>query len=776
MLELKNITKIYNSGAGVQKALDNVSISFAGHEFVSILGASGSGKTTLLNLIGGLDVYDDGDMIVDGTSTKSFRDKDWDSYRNATIGFVFQSYNLISHLSVLENVKLAMSISGISNRKSKEKATEVLKKVGLAEHMNKRPNQLSGGQMQRVAIARALVTDPKIILADEPTGALDSSTSAQIMDLIKEISKDKLVIMVTHNAEIAEKYSDRIVRLSDGVVIEDTAANSVRDSGSEYKCAKTSMSLAQAINSSFKNLLTKKVRTILTTIAASIGIISIATVMAISSGMNGYIKTTQEDTISTMPVTISAVDSKTVLRTGPSKTKPSKEIKLADAGSIHLNRYTENALGGNDGDFISYMKKYAGKYYKSLEYSTGYMLKALIKDENGKIQSVKENEVRTIFNTISNFAVLPADEKTITNDYDLLASKTGKFKYPGENEAILFVGAEGTLNENQLTLLGYSGRKSVKPEEIVGKKFKILNNNQYFRQFGDVFLPNEITESLYDEGKELEIIAVMRLNDSSKNSFNGLIGYNRDFLDSMLKMEKDSDIVKAQQESRSKSLIGGSGYSLTDEGYQEIMQQIGGDSTPKSISFYAKTFDDREAVISTLTKFNKEIEKKYGKDSDNYQRYVISYTDTAKLITKAFGDIINSITFILIAFSAISLLVSSVMIGILIYVSVVERTKEIGILRALGSRKRDVSRIFNAEAGILGLISGVLGVAVASALTIPINRLVTNSLNIKGFEASVSPEAAGTLILLSVALTLIAGFIPSKIAARKNPVEALRTE
>ena len=268
----------------------------------------------------------------------------------------------------------------------------------------------------------------------------------------------------------------------------------------------------------------------------------------------------------------------------------------------------------------------------------------------------------------------------------------------------------------------------------------------------------------------------MRLNDSSKNSFNGLIGYNRDFLDSMLKMEKDSDIVKAQQESRSKSLIGGSGDSLTDEGYQEIMQQLGGDSTPKSISFYAKTFDDREAVISTLTKFNKEIEKKYGKDSDNYQRYVISYTDTAKLITKAFGDIINSITFILIAFSAISLLVSSVMIGILIYVSVVERTKEIGILRALGSRKRDVSRIFNAEAGILGLISGVLGVAVASALTIPINRLVTNSLNIKGFEASVSPKAACTLILLSVALTLIAGFIPSKIAARKNPVEALRTE
>ena len=775
MLELKNITKIYNSGAGVQKALDNVSISFGGHEFVSILGASGSGKTTLLNLIGGLDGYDEGDMIVDGTSTKSFKDKDWDSYRNATIGFVFQSYNLISHLSVLENVKLAMSISGISNRKSKEKAAEVLKKVGLAEHMNKRPNQLSGGQMQRVAIARALVTDPKIILADEPTGALDSSTSAQIMDLIKEISKDKLVIMVTHNAEIAEKYSDRIVRLSDGVVIEDTAANSVRDSGSEYKCAKTSMSLAQAINSSFKNLLTKKVRTALTTIAASIGIISIATVMAISSGMNGYIKTTQEDTISTVPVTISAVDSKIIIKTGPDKKKSSKEIKLSDMGKTHLNRYTEDALG-KDGSFISYMKKKAGKYYKSIDYSTGYSIKALIKDQNGQFHSVQENEIRTIVNTINNFAVLPTDEKTITKDYELLASKTGKFKYPSLNEAILFVGADGTLSEKQLSLLGYGGRKSVKPDELIGMKFKVLTNNQYFRQFGDVFIPNEVTESLYNEGQTLEITAVMRCKDSSKTPFNGLIGYNKAFLDNILKSEESSDIVKAQKNSKGKSVIGGSGEALTDEAYQGIMQQLGGDSTPKSINFYAESFKDRDKIVNTIGKFNKELEKKYGKSSKSYERYAISYTDMAKTITKAFGDIINSITFVLIAFSAISLLVSSVMIGILIYVSVVERTKEIGILRALGSRKRDVSRIFNAEAGILGLISGVLGVAVASALTIPINRLVTNSLNIKGFEASVSPEAAGTLILLSVALTLIAGFIPSKIAARKNPVEALRTE
>ena len=775
MLELKNIVKKYNTGGSEVEVLKSVNIHFRENEFVSILGASGSGKTTLLNIIGGLDKYTSGDMALMGRSTKEFKDRDWDGYRNGTIGFVFQSYNLISHLSVIENVKLALSISGQSNAENDEKARKVLEDVGLAEHLYKKPNQLSGGQMQRVAIARALVTDPKIILADEPTGALDSSTSAQIMDLIKEISKDKLVIMVTHNAEIAEKYSDRIVRLSDGVVIEDTAANSVRDSGSEYKCAKTSMSLAQAINSSFKNLLTKKVRTALTTVAASIGIISIATVMAISSGMNGYIKTTQEDTISTVPVTISAVDSKIIIKTGPDKKKSSKEIKLSDMGKTHLNRYTEDALG-EDGSFISYMKKKASKYYKSIDCSTGYSIKALIKDQNGQFHSVQENEIRTIVNTINNFAVLPTDEKIITKDYELLASKTGKFKYPSLNEAILFVGADGTLSEKQLSLLGYGGRKSVKPDELIGMKFKVLTNNQYFRQFGDVFIPNEVTENLYNEGQTLEITAVMRCKDSSKTPFNGLIGYNKAFLDNILKSEESSDIVKAQKNSKGKSVIGGSGEALTDEAYQGIMQQLGGDSTPKSINFYAESFKDREKIVNTIGKFNKELEKKYGKSSKSYERYAISYTDMAKTITKAFGDIINSITFVLIAFSAISLLVSSVMIGILIYVSVVERTKEIGILRALGSRKRDVSRIFNAEAGILGLISGVLGVAVASALTIPINRLVANSLNIKGFEASVSPKAACTLILLSVALTLIAGFIPSKIAARKNPVEALRTE
>ena len=370
MLELKHITKIYNSGEEENRVLNDVSIRFGEHEFVSILGASGSGKTTLLNIIGGLDSYDEGDMIVDGTSTKSFKDKDWDSYRNGTIGFIFQNYQLISHLSVLENVKIALSISGLSNKESQERAVVALKDVGLEQHIHKKPNQLSGGQMQRVAIARALVTNPKIILADEPTGALDSSTSIQIMELIKKISQGKLVIMVTHNPELAEKCSSRIVRLSDGKIIEDTAPNPQIDSNKGYKLGKTSMSFARAISSSFKNLLTKKVRSILTIFAASIGIIGIASVLAISSGMNGYIKSMQEDTLSTMPITISAADSGGIRtlsdRLAEKTEEPIKEIKVAEQGKTHQNRYTEDALGGKDGDFISYMKKHAKSYYYQL--------------------------------------------------------------------------------------------------------------------------------------------------------------------------------------------------------------------------------------------------------------------------------------------------------------------------------------------------------------------------------------------------------------------------
>lgn len=780
MLELKHITKIYNSGEEENRVLNDVSIRFGEHEFVSILGASGSGKTTLLNIIGGLDSYDEGDMIVDGTSTKSFKDKDWDSYRNGTIGFIFQNYQLISHLSVLENVKIALSISGLSNKESQERAVVALKDVGLEQHIHKKPNQLSGGQMQRVAIARALVTNPKIILADEPTGALDSSTSIQIMELIKKISQGKLVIMVTHNPELAEKCSSRIVRLSDGKIIEDTAPNPQIDSNKGYKLGKTSMSFARAISSSFKNLLTKKVRSILTIFAASIGIIGIASVLAISSGMNGYIKSMQEDTLSTMPITISAADSGGIRtlsdRLAEKTEEPIKEIKVAEQGKTHQNRYTEDALGGKDGDFISYMKKHAKSYYKSLNFNTGYTLKAFVKDTDGQIHQIQDNVVRTLMATTTNFAVLPIDETTITDKYRLVASEDEIFKYPTGNQAILFLDSDGSLSEQQLAMLGYKGKNKVKIEELLGKEIHVLTNDQYFRQIGERFIPNEVTDSLYQEGQTLRITEIMQLKDATTTPFNGTIGYSQTFLNQLLEVEKSSAIVQAQEKSQTRSVLDISGEVLSEESYQTMMQQLGGDNTPTSLSFYAKSFEDRKKILQTIHTFNEDVAKKYGKNSNDYERYSVSYTDMAKTVSEAFTDIIGSVTFILTAFSGISLLVSSIMIGILIYVSVVERTKEIGILRALGSRKKDISRIFNAEAGLLGLSSGVLGIGIATLLTIPINQLVVDSLNIKGFTANLSPENAAVLVALSIILTFFAGYIPSKIAARKNPVEALRTE
>ena len=780
MLELKHITKIYNSGEEENRVLNDVSIRFGEHEFVSILGASGSGKTTLLNIIGGLDSYDEGDMIVDGTSTKSFKDKDWDSYRNGTIGFIFQNYQLISHLSVLENVKIALSISGLSNKESQERAVVALKDVGLEQHIYKKPNQLSGGQMQRVAIARALVTNPKIILADEPTGALDSSTSIQIMKLIKKISQGKLVIMVTHNPELAENCSSRIVRLSDGKIIEDTAPNLQIDSNKGYKLGKTSMSFARAISSSFKNLLTKKVRSILTIFAASIGIIGIASVLAISSGMNGYIKSMQEDTLSTMPITISAADSGGIRtlsdRLAEKTEKPIKEIKVAEQGKTHQNRYTKDALGGKDGDFISYMKKHAKSYYKSLNFNTGYTLKAFVKDTDGQIHQIQDNVVRTLMATTTNFAVLPTDETTITDKYRLVASEDKIFKYPTGNQAILFLDSDGSLSEQQLAMLGYKGKNKVKIEELLGKEIHVLTNDQYFRQIGERFIPNEVTDSLYQEGQTLRITEIMQLKDATTTPFNGTIGYSQTFLNQLLKVEKSSAIVQAQEKSQTRSALEISGEVLSEESYQTMMQQLGGDNTPTSLSFYAKSFEDRKKILQTIHTFNEDVAKKYGKNSNDYERYSVSYTDMAKTVSEAFTDIIGSVTFILTAFSGISLLVSSIMIGILIYVSVVERTKEIGILRALGSRKKDISRIFNAEAGLLGLSSGVLGIGIAALLTIPINQLVADSLNIKDFTANLSPENAAALVALSIILTFFAGYIPSKIAARKNPVEALRTE
>lgn len=695
---------------------------------------------------------------------------------------MFQSYNLISHLSVIENVKMALSISGAPTKDSTQKAEQALREVGLEQHMHKKPSQLSGGQMQRVAIARALVTDPKIILADEPTGALDSKTSVQIMELIKKISYDKLVIMVTHNPELAEQYSDRIIRVADGHILEDTNPYQVtaQDQTKGYQANKTAMSFAQAVNSSFKNLLTKKTRTALTTVAASIGIISVGAVLAISSGMNGYIQTTQQDTLSTMPITISSVDggqnlSRLTERQNQQEASTPTEIKVATQTQTHQNRYTAPALDNNQ-TFIEYMEEHAAPYYKSLSMDTGYTLKALTKTPEGTVQQIENNTVRTLIATNTNFAVLPDDETTITDKYNVIATKDGSFTYPTGNEAILFVDADGTLTADKMKILGYDNTDAVSLSDIVGKEIRVIDNDHYFRQIGDTFIPNTVDETLYNEGHPLVITAVMQLKDNNTTTFNGTIGYSRAFLNEMLDLEKNSAIVTAQKNSPDKSVLGVSGDALTEDTLQATLQQLGGDDTPTSLNFYAKSFDDREGILNVLNDFNTAVANKYGQDSDEFNRYSISYTDVAKTLTSAFNDVINSVTFILTAFSAISLVVSSVMIGILTYVSVVERTKEIGILRAIGARKKDISRIFNAEAGLLGLTAGVLGVIVAALITIPVNNLVASSLNITGFTAALDPMAAVVLVVLSIVLTFIAGFIPSKMAARKNPVEALRTE
>ena len=496
--------------------------------------------------------------------------------------------------------------------------------------------------------------------------------------------------------------------------------------------------------------------------------------------MNGYIKSMQEDTLSTMPITISAADSGGIRtlsdRLAEKTEEPIKEIKVAEQGKTHQNRYTEDALGGKDGDFISYMKKHAKSYYKSLNFNTGYTLKAFVKDTDGQIHQIQDNVVRTLMATTTNFAVLPTDETTITDKYRLVASEDKIFKYPTANQVILFLDSDGSLSEQQLAMLGYKGKNKVKIEELLGKEIHVLTNDQYFRQIGERFIPNEVTDSLYQEGQTLRITEIMQLKDATTTPFNGTIGYSQTFLNQLLEVEKSSAIVQAQEKSQTRSVLDISGEVLSEESYQTMMQQLGGDNTPTSLSFYAKSFEDRKKILQTIHTFNEDVAKKYGKNSNDYERYSVSYTDMAKTVSEAFTDIIGSVTFILTAFSGISLLVSSIMIGILIYVSVVERTKEIGILRALGSRKKDISRIFNAEAGLLGLSSGVLGIGIATLLTIPINQLVVDSLNIKGFTANLSPENAAVLVALSIILTFFAGYIPSKIAARKNPVEALRTE
>ena len=772
MLQLKDIVKKYNTGGTEIEVLKKVNISFRESEFVSILGASGSGKTTLLNIIGGLDKYSSGDMLLMGRSTKEFTDRDWDSYRNGTIGFVFQSYNLIGHLSVIENVKLALSISGESNKENDIKAKKALEDVGLGDHLHKKPNQLSGGQMQRVAIARALVTDPKIILADEPTGALDSKTSVQIMELIKEISKEKLVIMVTHNPELARKYSDRIVSVKDGEIIEDTKPYIEQERNNDYELKKTAMAFSSAIKSSFKNLLTKKFRSLMTVVASSIGIISIGLVLAISSGMDKYIQTMQNENLSSMPITISSNQINFGIGEDNNTSDSSEENLVPKSRrDVHKNLYSEDALGNGE-TFIKYIQENAKDYYSAIDFAKGYQIKALTKNTKGDIVDVKTNgQDNSRGNTI--FSVLPEDKSLIMNQFEIVKSLDQSFEYPKGNEVVLFTAKNNEIDKNVLKALGYSENDKVKYEDILGKEFSIVDNNNYYTKVENRFVPAAVDEKMYNAGTKVKIVAIAKAKDSfTVPQFT--LGYTKELQDSLLSKEASSQIVKEQEKDKSKNIL--TNTKMDNAVATEVLSGLGANTEPSSILIYPKTFNDRDKIANTISEYNKKVADKYGAGTEDYNKYSITYSDMAKQMTSIMSQMINTITLILTAFAGISLIVSSIMIGILTYVSVVERTKEIGILRAIGARKKDITRIFIAEAGLIGFVSGAVGVIVSSGLTLPISKTIAKALKIDNFSAGLDIKSAVGLILLSVILTLIASVIPSRMAAKKDPVEALRTE
>lgn len=772
MLQLKDIVKKYSTGGTEVEVLKNVNISFRESEFVSILGASGSGKTTLLNIIGGLDKYSSGDMLLMGRSTKEFTDRDWDSYRNGTIGFVFQSYNLIAHLSVLENVKLALSISGESNKENDIKAKKALEDVGLGDHLHKKPNQLSGGQMQRVAIARALVTDPKIILADEPTGALDSKTSVQVMELIKEISKEKLVIMVTHNPELARKYSDRIVSVKDGEIIEDTKPYIEQEGNNGYELKKTAMTFSSAIKSSFKNLLTKKFRSLMTVVASSIGIISIGLVLAISSGMDKYIQTMQNENLSSMPITISSNQINFGIGEDNNTSDSSEENLVPKSRrDVHKNLYSEDALGNGE-TFIKYIQENAKYYYSAIDFAKGYQIKALTKNTKGDIVDVKtDSQDNSRGNTI--FSVLPEDKSLIMNQFEIVKSLDQSFEYPKGNEVVLFTAKNNEIDKNVLKALGYSENDKVKYEDILGKEFSIVDNNNYYTKVENRFVPATVDEKMYNAGTKVKIVAIAKAKDSfTVPQFT--LGYTKELQDSLLSKEASSEIVKEQEKDKSKNIL--TNTKMDNAVATEVLSGLGANTEPSSILIYPKTFNDRDKIANTISEYNKKVVEKYGAGTEDYNKYSITYSDMVKQMTSIMSQMINTITLILTAFAGISLIVSSIMIGILTYVSVVERTKEIGILRAIGARKKDITRIFIAEAGLIGFVSGAVGVIVSSGLALPISKTIAKALKIDNFSAGLDIKSAVGLILLSVILTLIASVIPSRMAAKKDPVEALRTE
>ena len=779
MLELKNIKKSYKTGEFVQHALKGVSLTFDRNEFVCILGASGSGKTTLLNIIGGLDRYDSGDLIINNMSTKKFNDNLWDAYRNNCVGFIFQSYNLIGHLSVLENVEMSLTLSGVKNKK--EKALNALDRVGLKDHAYKKPNQLSGGQMQRVAIARAIVNDPEVILADEPTGALDTKTSKQIMELIKEISKEKLVIMVTHNPDLAKKYATRIIEVKDGEVISDSLPKEKYKDKNNIEIKKTKMSFLTALKLSFNNIRTKKGRTFLTAFASSIGIIGISIILSLSNGFDKQVDIYQKNTLSNFPITISkstmSMDEKQMeemmgsMMPGKGDYPKDKVIYSFDINSynmLHTNNITK--------EYIEYIEKLDDSLISGISFTRATNLNLLVK--NGEdVKSVSSNEL--------NMGVIPKEldkEDFMMEAFDLLDGE-----YPKDiTDIVLVVDSKNRVDTKILKALGLSDKEKIDFKEVLGKEIKLVFNNQYYTKYMNMFIPNTNLDDVYynKENLTLKVVGIVRNKEdnylgqiaTSMNSLGnitdtssmmssnniGSILYKNDLVEKVISVNSNSDIVLSQSKSDNSVFTG---EKLDSDSKENMLLYLGSKDEPFMINIYPKDFESKDKIIEYLDKYN--IDKN---DEDK-----IVYNDLASTFISFGSKIMDAITVVLIAFSAVSLVVSSIMIGIITYISVLERTKEIGVLRSLGARKKDVSRVFNAETFIVGVLSGLIGVLIARLLIIPVNIILKDLTGLSNV-AILDPLHALLLIVISTALTLIGGAIPANMASKKDPVIALRTE
>ena len=807
MLKLVNIKKSYNLGEKEEvKALKGISIDFRESEFVSILGPSGCGKTTLLNIIGGLDRYSFGDLIINNKSTKEFKDKDFDSYRNHQIGFVFQSYNLITHQTVLANVELALTLSGVNAKERRKRALKALKEVGLSDQVNKKPNQLSGGQMQRVAIARALVNEPEIILVDEPTGALDSKTSVQIMDLLKKISKDKLIIMVTHNEELAKTYSTRVIKLLDGEVLEDSNPyHSNLEETEKMQTKKIAMSFKTALSLSFNNLLTKKGRTILTSFAGSIGIIGIALILSLSSGMNNYISKVESDALSSYPISVQETTfnatefiNSLMVSNNENTNKDDDKIYSNDILVDMLTTMSKGIQTNNLESFKEYIDSNQELADLSLDIQYNYDVDLNIYKENEE-EIIKVNPSDILTNMMANsnvmmnyeiFSSMINNQELLESQYDLLAGS-----WPtNSHELVLIVDENKEISDYVLYALGIKDQKELQTifesiqkgeeiqteetsytyEDLLNLEYKLVLPVNFYEKVGNRYIKNETEEYLkqiVNDGISLKIVGIIKPNEeATSTSLNGSVGYQLSLIEEIVTLINESEIVKFQKNNPNLNIFTGLEFDNLSsyENNLEILNVYDFDN-PSSISFYAKDFESKERIMDIIEEYNEE------QRNNNQEENVIQYTDLVGTMISSVSSIVNTISYILIAFVMISLIVSSIMIGIITYISVIERTKEIGILRAIGASKKDISRVFNAETIIIGFVSGLMGIIITILLNIPINIIIKNVVGISNIS-SLPVIGAISLIIINMLLTLIAGLIPSRVASKKDPVEALRVE